>query len=237
MSSINTISVDKLARLIGTPHCPILLDVRTEEDYYPSNRILQCAASLPANLIVMGTHGRGGFERLLLGSVAEKVLRKASCPVLTVPPPAHATSKLPFKRLLCPIDFSESSIAALRFASSIAQESAAHLMLLHVFDWPTDDELLFEALSQPELRKEIEARAQRQLEALIPADARLWSDTSTRIDYGKPYRRILEIAEGSEVDLIVMGVRGRNALDMMLFGSTANHVVRRASSPVLTLRQ
>lgn len=79
----------------------------------PAARILNRATSLPADLIVMGTHGTGGFERLVLGSVTEKVLRKAACPVLTVPPRAHATSQLPFKRLLCAVDFSDSSLTAL----------------------------------------------------------------------------------------------------------------------------
>jgi hypothetical protein len=72
----------------------------------PANQILERARSLPADLIVMGTHGEGGFRHLVLGSVAEKVLRQATCPLLTVPPHARATSKLPFKRLLCPVDFS-----------------------------------------------------------------------------------------------------------------------------------
>ena len=75
--------------------------------------ILDRAASLPADLIVMGTHGAGGFQHLVLGSVTEKVLRQAACPVLTVPPRAQATSRLPFSRLLCAVDFSDVSLAAL----------------------------------------------------------------------------------------------------------------------------
>ena len=87
---------------------------------------------------MIGTHGAGGFEHLVLGSAAEKVLRKATCPVLTVPPHARATSKLPFKRILCPVDFSDSSRAALDFAFSLAQEGDAELTILHVFEWPAD---------------------------------------------------------------------------------------------------
>ena len=105
----------------------------------PLGRILDHASSLRPDLIVMGTHGQSGFERLLLGSVAEKVIRKARCPVMTVPPPAASTSTLPFKRLLCPLDFSDSSTAALQFAFSLAQESNARLTLLHVFEWPSDE--------------------------------------------------------------------------------------------------
>lgn len=208
-----------------------------EEGNNPAAHILECAASLPADLIVIGTHGRGGFERLVLGSVTEKVLRKATCPVLTVPP-ATTTRKLPFKRLLCPVDFSESSLAALRFALSIAKESDARLTMVHVFEWPSDDDLVVEqAFDVPEYRRQREEQTRQQLEALVSADERSWCQPTTMLSYGKPYERILGIAENEEADLIVMGVHGRNAIDMMLFGSTTNQVVRRAVCPVLTLRQ
>lgn len=204
----------------------------------PAARILERATSLPADLIVMGTHGRGGFERLMLGSVTERVLRKASCPVLTVPPPAAATSTLPFKHLLCPIDFSEPSISALEFAFSIAKESDARLTILHVFDWLPDEELLAEhAFDVREFRRQIENHARHRLSALIPDDARNWCAPEPKLRYGKPYREILALAETERIDLVVMGVHGHNVLDAMLFGSTTNHVVRRASCPVLTLRK
>ena len=105
----------------------------------PAPQILDLATSLPADMIVMGTHGASGFEHLVLGSVTEKVLRKARCPVLTVPPRAHATSALPFKQLLCAMDFSESSLAALELALSFAEESGSALTLLHVIEWPWEE--------------------------------------------------------------------------------------------------
>jgi nucleotide-binding universal stress UspA family protein len=201
-------------------------------------RILEGAASLPADLIVMGTHGRGGFERLMLGSVTEKVLRKANCPVLTVPPPVTARSTLPFKHMLCPVDFSEPSISALQLAFSIAQESNARLTIQHVFEWPSDDQLLAKrSYDLSESRRQWEAETRQRLEGLISDDARSWCAPEPKLSYGKPYRQILELAEAEHVDLIVMGVHGRNALDVMLFGSTTNHVVRRASCPVLTLKK
>lgn len=82
----------------------------------------------------MGTHGRGGFERLFLGSVTEKVLRTARCPVLTVPPPAEGAPSGPvlYKTILCPLDFSDSSMRALEYALSLAKESHARVILLHV---------------------------------------------------------------------------------------------------------
>ena len=199
--------------------------------------ILARATSIPADLIVMGTHGLGGFERFVLGSVTEKVLRKAACPVMTVPPPAATTAALPYKRLLCPVDFSESSLAALQFAFSLAKEADAHLTILHVFDWPPDEETLVERFDAPEFHELVTQNVRGRLDALVTDDVRLWCSPETRVDYGKPYRRILESAERESDDLIVIGVRGRNPVDLTLFGSTANQVVRRASCPVLTLKQ
>lgn len=203
----------------------------------PEHQIVKRAASLPADLVVIGTHGRTGFDRLLLGSTAEKVLRKAPCPVLTVPPPASATSTLPFKRLLCPVDFSEPSIAALTFAIALAEESDARVTILHVFEWPERNELFVErTFDSPAFRAEIEARVRRQLDALVTEEARTWCEPVVTLAYGKPYRRILDAA-ADRMDLVVMGVRTRSAVDLLLFGSTANHVVRSASCPVLTIRR
>jgi nucleotide-binding universal stress UspA family protein len=216
----------------------VVADVVFDEGHNPAAPILACATSLPADLIVLGTHGLGGFERFMLGSVTEKVLRKANCPVLTVPPPVVRATKPPFKRLLCPVDFSPSSLAALQFAFSIAKESDAHLTVLHALDWPVDDDDRPDArFATPELRPQFEEAVSLRLEALISDEVRTWCEPATKISYGKPYRRILEAAANEETDLIVMGVRGRNALDLMLFGSTTNQVVRRAPCPVVTLKQ
>ena len=204
---------------------------------HPANSILSCSRTLPADLIVIGTHGIGGFDHLVLGSDTEKVLRKAGCPVLTVPPHARTTSALPFKRILCPIDFSDSSLAALEFAFSLAQEGDAELTILHVFDRLAEDEpLTNRPISVPEYRLEVEADFLARLHALVPDSVRTWCRPNTRIAHGKAYREILGIATEDRADLIVMGVHGRNALDLMLFGSTTNQVVRRATCPVLTLR-
>ena len=204
----------------------------------PAVQILDCATSVSADLIVIGTHGHGGFEHLMLGSVTEKVLRKATCPVLTVPPRARATSRLPFKRLLCPIDFSESSIAALQFAFSLAQEGDAELTILHVLEWPTEDDVLpTRPFDVPEYRQERERDAAARLQQLVPTSVGEWCRPVARLGHGKAYREILGIATEDSADVIIMGVHGRNALDLMLFGSTTNQVVRRATCPVLTLRR
>jgi nucleotide-binding universal stress UspA family protein len=202
----------------------------------PVSCILEHARSLPADLIVMGTHGRGGFERLVLGSVAEKVLRKAMCPVMTVPPTDVSTSKLPFEQIICPVDFSDSSIAALQYAFSLAQETNARLSLLHVVEWPSDEVPAGRVQHMAELRQLWEENARRRLEALVTDDVRSWCRPEPVLAFGKAYQQILNAAEIMHADLIVMGVHGRNSIDMMLFGSTTQHVVRKASCPVLTLR-
>lgn len=204
----------------------------------PADEILDCASRERVNLIVLGTHGLGGFERLLLGSVTEKVLRKASCAVLTVPPRAHATSQLPFRRLLCPVDFSDPSLAALEYAFSLAKEANAGLTILHVLDWPQEGEpRAYRSFNVPEYQRMREEAVRERFATLVPADAREWCTPATRIAHGKPYREILGVAAEDEMDLIVMGVHGRNPIDMMLLGSTTNHVVRQATCPVLTVRR
>ncbi|MBZ5556247.1 MAG: universal stress protein [Acidobacteriia bacterium] len=203
----------------------------------PAAEILAAAASLNADMIVMGTHGTTGFDHAVLGSVTEKVLRTARCQVLTVPPHARATSKLPYKRLLCPVDFADPSLAALESALSLGQESDAHVTILHVLEWPTDEPLVNRPINVPEYGLYREQDANERLAKLVPDGAANWCSASTRLAHGKPYREILAIAAEESADLIVMGVHGRNAIDLMLFGSTTNQVVRRATCPVLTIRR
>jgi nucleotide-binding universal stress UspA family protein len=209
----------------------------------PAVAILERAATLPADLIVMGTHGTGGFKRLVLGSVTEKVLREARCPVLTVPPRAQATSQVPFKRLICAVDFSEASMAAMRYAVSLAAEADASLTVVHVLEWPWEeppapalDSLPAEVgFNLAAYRRAREGEAESRLAALVPEWARDWCAPETRIRHGKPYVEVLKAADEERADLIVVGVRGRNPVDMTVFGSTTNQLVRRATCPVLTV--
>lgn len=211
----------------------------------PVHSILERAAGLPADLLVMGTHGASGFQRLLLGSVTEQVLRKATCPVLTVPPRAHVTSRLPFARVLCAVDFSEWSIAAVELASSLAQQSGAVLELAHVVEWPWDEPPppIFadlpreQAVALFEFRRYLTTSATNRLESLVPAGTRDRCAMTTRISHGKPYVEILRVAADDNADLIVLGVHGRKLVDLAMFGSTTNQIVRRAACPVVTLRR
>jgi len=202
----------------------------------PAEAVLKCATELPADVIVMGSHGRGGFERLILGSVAEKVLHHAPCPVLTVPPKSATPARLPFMRLLCAVDFSDPSLQALHVALSMAEESDSELIVLHAIEWPDDETFLAESLDTPDTRRHLEQRALERLDALIPDEARVWCRPSAKVAVGRAYRQIVSEANAVSADLIVIGVQGRSAVNLALFGSTANQVVRRATCPVLTIR-
>lgn len=199
--------------------------------------------SADADLVVMGTHGRRGFDRLLLGSVAERVLRKAACPVMVVPPHARpaAMERIPFKEILCPVDFSESAAHALLFALHLAQESDARITLLHVIEMPPELRELStwngkDVIDVPAVRAAAEADALQRLRALVPPSAGTFCTIATRVEEGKGYREILRVAAELSPDVIVMGVQGRGALDLMLFGSTTHGVVLGAGCPVLTVR-
>ena len=207
--------------------------------------ILVHADRLPADLIVMGTHGRSGFERLMLGSVTERVLRKARRPVLTVPagsPDAGASGRGAFDRILCAVDFSECSMAALGYAASLAEESQARLAVLHVIELapPAYDPLVGPPIDLPGYRQACETAGRERLRNVIPMAIRTSTSIAAGIEEmvvcGKPHHEILRIAEEWRSDLIVLGVHGRNVVDRLLFGSTVEPVVRRAHCPVLTVR-
>jgi nucleotide-binding universal stress UspA family protein len=209
----------------------------------PTDEIVNEASSMDADLIVIGTHGRSGFDRLLLGWVAEKVLRKATCPVLTVPRqcPDAPVSPILLERILCPVDFSRSSLRALEHAVSLAQETEGQLVVLHVSAHelgqtgdgasviPDPDMTIADSL------KEREDAIRRRLQECI-AGVTEFCSVETMMTHGKPWREILRIAAERQSQLIVMGVQGRGAAGLLFFGSTTQHVVRQAACPVLTLR-
>ncbi len=215
----------------------LVTQVVVAEGGQTAGEIVARATAIPASLVVMGTHGRSGFDHLLLGSVAEKVLRQAPCPVMTVPPPAVGVSRLPYTRLLCPVDFSKASLSALRFAMSIAKESNAQLMIVFSVEWASDAVTVNRPFDYVDFRRQYEEDAERRLDALLSEEERTWCRPTTRVLHGRPYEAILKLAESEQTDLIVMGVHGRNVFDRLLFGSTTNHVVRQAVCPVLTIRR
>lgn len=199
------------------------------------HEILQLAAALPADLIVMGTHGLSGFERLLLGSVTEKTLRKAAVPVLTVPRRAAEGGEEPhvtFGTIVCGVDRSAASRLALEYALSLARESGGRLVLVHALeDLSQEDPRFASHFNTAECLREIAPEVRAEYEALVPASARQADRLEVRVPPGKAYREILSAASETGADLIVLGAAGTS----MPFGTTAQHVLRQASCPVLVV--
>ena len=208
-----------------------------------ADSILARASALPADLLVLGTHGRSGFERWVLGSVAERVLRLASCPVLTVPQAAGDATPVLFQRIVCAIDFSDCSIYALDYATSLAEQADAQLTVIHVIELPPDipREVHETVLAGPGSLSEYIAWGEEMCRGRLDDAVADRVSASVTVDKvltaGKPYREILRFAAEHGADLLVLGVHGRGALDRLFFGSTTQHLVRQASCPVLTLRK
>ena len=198
--------------------------------------ILAQAKESRSDLIVIGTHGRGGVQRLVLGSIAEKMLRLATCPVLTVRRGARLArrGRSPFATILCPTDFSASANRAVAYAKRLAQEADAELILMSAVDWPFGEEKL--AGEVAELRRNIESEARAALTRLLPRSGSNGPRAQAIVAVGKASGAIVKVARARSVDLIVMGVSGRGALDVTLLGSTTHHVIREGAWPVLTVR-
>jgi nucleotide-binding universal stress UspA family protein len=188
------------------------------------------------DLLVVGTHGRTGTRKLLVGSIAEKLFRQSPCPVLSVGPtvPVKSENQIKFRRILFATNFGPQSLAALPYALSFAEEDQSELVLLHVVAQPIAD------ISNVE---EVRASLTQQLDALVPPEADSWCRPISAVEFGhqfaRPAERIVEAAREREVDLIVLGVRPtRSSISTVthLTHTTAQHVLAHASCPVLTIR-
>ncbi len=190
-------------------------------DSAPVNAIVDTARGRSVDLIVMGTHGRGGESRMLLGSVAERVLREAECPVLTVRQKKGAVVPSAMIRvILVPINFSVVSRMALVSAARIAECFGASLFLLRVieqFEEPCN-----------------EADEMTRLQAWVPPEVRKMCDLQEFIVKGESAEKIVMFAEEENIDLIVLGAQHRQFFDSTIVGTTTIRVVRHAPCPVFT---
>jgi nucleotide-binding universal stress UspA family protein len=189
--------------------------------------VLQFAEDKDIDLIAMGTHGRRGLDRVVLGSVTERVLRTARCPVLAVHKPAETEEgPIQLRKILFCTDFSDNSPRALEYALLLACQYKAELSLLHVLERSGGEKNLEQEKQQ----------VLRRLQELTPENIRQGVAVVPAVRAGKTYEEILEHAAEIEADLIVIGIRGRNALDLALFGSTTQRVIQLGSYPVLVVR-
>jgi len=180
------------------------------------------------DLIILGTHGKHGFKKLVLGSAAEQIFRKASCPVLTIGPNARKPSAngALFKQIIFATDFSAGSLRAPPYALSLAEENQAHLILLHVIP-----------LVPLHQQEQVAAHARERLQELVPAGSADWCRPECVVRFEFPAEGILSLADSQRADLIVMGVhKAAPVAASHLPWAIAYEVVCHAACPVLTVR-
>jgi nucleotide-binding universal stress UspA family protein len=189
--------------------------------------IEQIAGEQKVNLIVVGSHGASGLERLLLGSVAETILRKAACPVLIAGPHCHA-EQYPLRSILFATDLETTGLRAAQYASALSERVNGRLTLLHVMD---------KKLMIPTVQSEIiEKSRQQQLRRLLPADVDLFCTPKLRLEYGTPAQVISAVAQSESASLVVVGLHHRSALADHSPWSILSHVIREAKCGVLGVR-
>ncbi len=182
------------------------------------------------DLVVLGTRGRTGLGKTILGSVAEQILRQSPCPVLTVGPHVNLWSDeyAKMREILYATDLAADFPIAAPYAVSLAQENQAHLVLLHVIENPKPGDLV----DSPE---GVNLKA-RKLQQLVAEQAGLWCEPTYVVEQGPAAEKILDVAKRRHTDLIVMGARPAKGLATHLNIGTVHNVVSQATCPVLTVR-
>ena len=191
----------------------------------PVAAILEEARRTGAGLIAMGTHGRSGLERLVLGSVADEVLRRAACPVLTVARPGASQPPPGGSRILCAVDLTPASARTMETALAYGKALGAPVTLLHVVEPAGSDEATW--ARRGEARERLHDLAAR---------AGQWAFQEETVVAGRSHVEILRLAAERRVSLIVIGTHSTHDMERALCGSTADQVVREARCPVLTVR-
>jgi nucleotide-binding universal stress UspA family protein len=203
-----------------TPHKPVL-DQGDLADVIPA--IIREQA---VDLVVLGTHGRRGVSKLVLGSDAEKIYRSAPCPVMTVGPNVH-NGNWGLRCILCPVDVLEDPGPFLEYALTLAKENHSEFIVLQAVP-----------LVPWQHRASVEAQMRSRLERMVPPEAAPWCTPQFVVRWEHPAEAVVLAAAEWEADLIVMGVRKSRAarFSVHLPWPVASEVVSRASCPVLTVR-
>ncbi len=203
----------------------------------PAPTIVAAAEEEPETIVVMATHGRGGIERWLIGSVADAVMRTATRPVLLVRPPEEGTERaaVALRRLMVPLDGSDLAQTALPLAGELARALGATLVLVRVEPWLASMVPAYGYLPDLDrLDAEVEAAAVASLQEArgrLPADL----DVETVVLRGSPAAALVDYARGEgRIDLVVMSTHGAGGLRRLLVGSVADRVVRAGVPTLLT---
>jgi nucleotide-binding universal stress UspA family protein len=211
-------------KLRGVPH-EVLLE---EGNVWPT--LEKLIAEHEIDLIVVGTHGRGKVQKILIGSIAEEIFRQADAPVLTVGPTVKDRSpqEIELDNILFATDFGPGAERAAAYALSLAQEHDAHLTLLHVIESAA-------AYTEQSVARQREINVTR-MKQLMPLGSEDWCKPAFRVTFGSPVEEILIAAKESKANLIVMGAKARRNLAGHVPLTIAYNVVAKAPCPVLTVR-
>lgn len=208
----------------------VAIESRVIRGISAADAILEYLADNPFDLVALGTHGRTGIKKFLYGNVAEKIVRLSPAPVLTI---HKSFRRFDIQRILIPVDFSDYSKKAVKFALSITKQFSADPVFLHVSElelhpvyYPTNFESLF--IRNPELKE----RSETNLKEFIGSPLK---NAAYVVKEGRAYKEIVRYAEENKIDLIVMATRGLTGLEHLLIGSTTERVVRLSPVPVLTV--
>jgi len=225
---------NKMANLVASElfHGIKHQELVTEGEGGVSQVLSKLMQQLEIDLVVLGTHGRGGVKELLLGSVAEEIVYSAPCPVLTAGPCASPKPipELKLGRILYATDLLPGSAKALAYALWLAEHEHAHLTLLHILKMPADVPLEY-----PEAERDI---AMKRLQQLLSSEASLSEESEFIVEVGAPAEHILKVAKGQGADLIVMGPHHtfHPSISVHLPWVTPHQVLCHARCPVLTVR-
>ncbi len=189
----------------------------------------------PVDLVVIGTHGRTNLEQLLLGSVAEKVVRYAPCPVVTIPRNYDLNTSI--QTVVVPFDFSERARFALQTALELTSE-AATIELLYVFEKEKKPALQLQGVySNLDILPEIRKQAEQKIKELLSESNSASRKINIIVSEGVPHKKIAEFVNKTQSDLVVMASQGQVGLDRFLLGSITERVIRSVHRPILTLKQ
>ncbi len=198
--------------------------------------ILDYAAENEIDLIAMGTHGRRGLRRLLLGSVAEEVVRLAPCPVLTVPERLDVPAGR-IESIVVPVDFSEHAKLALLYATEFAAAYHARLHLLHVVD-----EVIYPDFYPPvvpsggSITEELRDQSLQRMRSLLTDIEHTQTNKEVHVRAGRAAPEIASFTAELAADLVVIASHGLTGISHMLLGSVTEQLIRRAHCPVLTVK-
>lgn len=206
------------------------------KDVTPAVAILDYVDRRDIDVVVMGTHGRRGVDRLLLGSVAEEVVRLASCPVFTVRAVSgDVASRRTIRSVLAPVDFSDSARLALTYARELAALYGARLDVLHVVEeavFPTVYGIEPVSVAVPDVLD----RTEEALDALVREVEGADVPIRTQVIVGHSASGVLDVIDEGDVDLVVIATHGRTGIKRLLLGSVTEKVVRMAPCPVFTVK-